>query len=185
MDLVVKGKNIDVTDSLRDYAQKKLGRITKNMEGVIETRIEFSVIKNKSVPDNQVVEVTMVANGTVIRGEESTDNMYASIDLVSDKIERQLRKYREKQLSKNNRTRMAEIVAEELPAAVTSTPVAGAPEIVRLKSFELKPMSAEEAAHQMEMLGHNFYLFLNSDTDSVNVVYLRKDGNYGLIEPQS
>jgi putative sigma-54 modulation protein len=184
MDLVVKGKNIDVTDSLRDYAQKKLGRITKNIEGIIETQVEFSVIKNKSVPDNQIVEVTMIANGTVIRGEESTDNMYASIDLVSDKIERQLRKYRDKQRTKNQRVKMTDLVAEELPAAATAVPESTAPMFVRLKSFEMKPMSPEEAAHQMEMLGHNFYLFLNRDSDAVNVVYLRKDGNYGLIEPQ-
>lgn len=184
MDLVIKGKNIDVTDSLRDYAQKKLGRITKNVEGVIETQVEFGVIKNKSVPDNQIVEVTMILNGTVIRGEESTDNMYASIDLVSDKIERQLRKYRDKQRAKNNRTKMVDIVAEELPAAPSAAPESEAAQIVRLKSFELKPMSPEEATHQMEMLGHSFYLFLNRDTDAVNVVYMRKDGNYGLIEPQ-
>lgn len=183
MDLVVKGKNIDVTDSLRDYAQKKLGRITKNMEGVIETRVEFSVIKNKSVPDNQVVEVTMIANGTVIRGEESTDNMYASIDLVSDKIERQMRKFREK-LNTKGRQKVSDVIMEPLQAAESEERVEVGPRIVRVKSFELKPMSPEEATHQMDLLGHAFFLFLNQETEQINVVYARKDGNFGLIEPQ-
>ncbi|HBN07906.1 MAG TPA: ribosome-associated translation inhibitor RaiA [Cyanobacteria bacterium UBA8530] len=185
MDLVVKGKNIDVTDSLRDYAQKKLGRITKNIQGVIETQVELSVIKNKSVPDNQIAEVTLIANGTVIRGVETTDNMYASIDLVSDKIERQLRKYHDKLHAKNNRTKVSEVIMEEMASLETATEEAPfVPQIVRLKSFELKPMGPEEAAHQMEMLGHTFYLFLNQETNAVNVVYHRKDGNFGLIEPQ-
>lgn len=187
MELVVKGKNIDVTDSLRDYAQKKLGRVTKHVDGILETRVEFSVIKNPSVSENQIVEVTLIANGTVIRGEESSDNMYASIDLVSDKIERQIRRYQQRT---NKRVREwghhppKTSVALAPEESYTEEEETGPPEIVRVKSFEVKPMTPDEASHQMELLGHNFFVFINQETNRVAVMYHRRDGNYGLIEPQ-
>ncbi len=186
MELVIKGKNLDVTESLRDYAQKKLSRVFKNVDGVINSELELSVIKNPSVQANQIAEVTLFASGTVIRGEESSDNMYASIDLVADKIERQIRRYKAKLRHRGHSPlKTSQIVATELapPEELEEAPSAER-EIVRSKSFAIKPLNPEDAALQMELLGHDFFVFLNQETEQVNVIYHRKDGNYGLIEPQ-
>lgn len=183
MELVIKGKNIDVTDALRDYAHKKLGRITKHVDGILSTQIELSVIKNPSVSENQVVEVTLFASGTVIRGEEASDSMYASIDLVSDKIERQLQRHKKRMEDRrHNRTKTAlAIVPEE--AAVEVTTEEEAPQIVKVRNYELKPMAPEDAAYQLDLSGKDFLVFINRLTDLVSVIYHRRDGNYGLIEP--
>ena len=188
MDLVIKGKNMDVTESLRDYAQQKLSRITKIFDGIIDTQVTFNVIKNKSVQNDQIVEVTLHLSGGVIRAEEAKDNMYAAIDLVTDKVERQLRRFKGKHVANFDRTKTSSGVLElEMPVAVVSPEEfeeeSETAQIVRNKQIEVIPMVAEEAARQMEMLGHDFYVFRNPDTKEVNVIYHRRDGHYGLIEP--
>ncbi|MBO9542646.1 ribosome-associated translation inhibitor RaiA [bacterium] len=182
MELVIKGHHVEVTDALRDYADKKVGRVVRNVDGVIETQVELSVNKNPSVPDNQIVEVTLFAKGTVIRAEVSTESMYASLDLVADKLERQIRRYRQKLNGhdRHHRQKTATAVAAE-PMVEATEEVER--EIVRSKSFPVLPMSPDDAAVQMELLGHNFFMFINQFTSQVNVIYHRKDGNYGLIEP--
>lgn len=187
MELVIRGKNLDVTESLRDYAQKKLSRVFKNVDGVINTELELSVIKNPSVQANQIAEVTLFASGTVIRGEESSDNMYASIDLVTDKIERQIRRYKQKLRHRGHaplKTSQAVVTELAPPLEEGEEAPPAEREIVRSKTFAFKPMTPEDAALQMELLGHDFYVFQNQQTEQVNVIYHRKDGNYGLIEPQ-
>lgn len=184
MELVIKGKNIDITESLRDYAAKKLGRITKNTDGIQSAHVELTVIKNPSVAENQVVEVTLFANGNVIRGEEASDSMYASIDLVSDKIERQLKRYKQRlEDRRHNRqkTSMA-VVTEEQATEITTDEEA--PQIVKIRNYELKPMAPEDAAYQLDISGNDFLVFFNRNTDAVSVIYHRRDGNYGLIEPR-
>jgi putative sigma-54 modulation protein len=184
MELVIKGKNIELTESLRDYAAKKLGRITKHVDGIRSTQVELSVIKNPSVADNQVVEVTLFANGNVIRGEEASDSMYASIDLVSDKIERQLRRHKQRLEDRRHhrqKTALA-VVSEEEAIEVASE--SESPQIVRVRSYELKPMAPEDAAYQLDLSGKDFLVFVNRDNDQVSVIYHRRDGNYGLIEPR-
>jgi putative sigma-54 modulation protein len=190
MDLVIKGKNMDVTESLRDYAQQKLSRITKIFDSIIDAQVEFNVIKNKSVQNDQIVEVTLHLSGGVIRAEEAKDNMYAAIDLVTDKVERQLRRFKGKHHSNFERTKTSSGVLElELEAPVqVVTPEEFEEEseysqIVRNKQISVQPMTAEEAARQMEMLGHDFFVFRNTDSKEVNVLYHRRDGHYGLIEP--
>jgi putative sigma-54 modulation protein len=191
MELVIRGKNMDVTESLRDYAQQKVSRITKIFDNIIDAQVEFNVIKNKSVQNDQIVEVTLHLSGGVIRAEEAKDNMYAAIDLVTDKVERQLRRFKGKQ-NNFDRTKTSSGVMElELETPVTVvTPEEfeeerEEPQIVRNKQIEVGAMSPEEAARQMEMLGHTFYVFRNEETSTVNVLYHRRDGHYGLIEPRN
>lgn len=171
------GKNIEVTDALRDITEKKLGKLDKYFDKDIEGNTTFSTEKNR-----KIIEVTINLPGTIIRAEESTDDMYASIDRAVDVLERQIRKYKTKLQDKyqNNKTiRFENVVSmNNQDKAVDDSP-----KIVRTKRFGLKPMNTEEAVLQMELLGHNFFVFRDADTADTNVVYKRKDGNYGLIEP--
>jgi putative sigma-54 modulation protein len=191
MHVTVTGRNIDLTPALKDYLIEKLKRAQKHFDQPLDATALLSVAKNPSIANNQTAEVTLKVNGTVIRGEESTENMYASIDLVADKIERQLRKYKTRYWQKSGKGRADSPVPfdlgvddyedYDLERAVTFEPVR--PKIVRSKKFPLKPMRPEEAASHMDLLGHDFFMFINSETNQVNTVYHRRDGNYGLIEP--
>jgi putative sigma-54 modulation protein len=189
MDLVIKGKNMDVTESLKDYAQQNISRITKILHGIIDAQVSFNVNKNQSVQSNQIVEVTLHLSGGVIRAEEAKDNMYAAIDLVTDKLERQLRRFKGKHNHIDRvKTSAGTLELEfETPVEVVEqhefTEESEAPQIVRNKQISVDPMRAEEAARQMELLGHDFYVFRNTETKELNVLYHRRDGHYGLIEP--
>ncbi|MBC7254349.1 MAG: ribosome-associated translation inhibitor RaiA [Actinobacteria bacterium] len=180
MQIIVKGKNLEVTDALRDYATEKVGRVEKYLDRIIKTEIELSVEKNPKIQENQVVEVTIFSSGPVIRAKESASDMYQAIDLVCAKLERQARKVKKKIIDRHHHARNpfkeAAISAEE--EGEEREPV-----IVKTKSFPLKPMTPEEACLQMELVGHDFFVFINSETEETNVVYRRRDGNYGLIEP--
>jgi putative sigma-54 modulation protein len=199
MNVVVTGRNIDLTPALKDYLLDKLQRSQKHFDHSLNITALLSVAKNPSVAESQTAEVTIKLNGAVIRGEESTENMYASIDLVADKIERQLRKYKTRYYQKGGtKTRDFSVDPsdmddddgsmdfESVTVKATATAVVddAKPKIVRSKRFPLKPMSAEEACKHMDLLGHDFFMFINSDTTQVNTVYHRRDGNYGLIEPE-
>lgn len=169
-----RGKNVQVTDALKEYVEKRLGKLDKYFENNPEAIVTLVVEK-----DRHRVEVTMPINGFILRGEEESPDMYACIDLVVDKLEKQVNKYRTrinkkiKGQSIRDMTPGTGIAAEdELPA------------VVRTKRFAIKPMPLEEAVMQMNLLGHNFFVFSNAETEEVNVVYRRKDGNYGLIEPE-
>lgn len=198
MHVTVTGRNIDLTPALKEYLMEKLRRAQKHFDHPLDVTALLSVAKNPSVADSQTAEVTLRVNGTVIRGEESTENMYASIDLVADKIERQLRKYKTrywaKGIHKNGHhrgdtgTEVIDVSAEEdnefaVAKALTFDDVR--PKIVRSKRFPLKPMKPEEAASHMDLLGHDFFMFINAESGHVNTVYHRRDGNYGLIEPEA
>jgi putative sigma-54 modulation protein len=177
MQVIVKGKNLEITGPLREYALEKVGRVEKYFDGILKTEIEMSVEKNPKIIDNQVVEVTIFSNGPVIRAKESAPDMYQAIDLVSNKLERQARRVKRKLIDRSHHARnpfkesLAELEEEEEKEPV----------IVKTKSFPLKPMTPEEAALQMDLVGHDFFVFINADTEETNVVYRRKDGNYGLI----
>lgn len=176
MKLNFTGKNMEITDALRDVTEKKLGKLDKYFQKDIEGNVTFSSEKNR-----KIIEVTINLPGTIIRAEESTDDMYASIDKTVDVLERQIRKYKTKlqKRYKNNETIRFENV---LPLPMEDD--FEKPRLVKKKKFGLKPMSSEEAILQMELLRHNFYVFLDSDNEGVSIVYKRKDGNYGLIEPE-
>jgi len=182
MELVIKGKNIVITDALKDYAREKLGRVTHFMEDIRQAHVELTVIRNPSVSENQIVEVTLHANGTLIRGEEASTDMYASIDLVSDKIARQLKRHKQRLEDRRHaRTKTVAVVAEE--AAIEPTQVDEAPQIVRIRDAVMMDLTPEDAAYQLDLSGKDFLTFHNRLTGQFAVLYHRRDGNYGLIEP--
>lgn len=185
MNLVIRGNNLVVTDALRSFIKKKIGRLTKYFveDPPSEGHVTLSVEK-----DEHKVEVTIPFPGVFVRAEESSDDMYASVDLVMEKLERQIRKYKTKVNRKFRYDGSLRIQLKE-EASPLQDESASAEEdltrkIVRFKRFSLKPMDTEEAILQMELLGHSFFVFTNAETNQVNVIYKRKDGKYGLIEPE-
>ncbi|GEA14710.1 MAG: putative sigma-54 modulation protein [Moorella sp. (in: firmicutes)] len=173
MKIVIRGKNFPVTDALKQYIEKRLGKIQRYLEGVDEVQVNLSVNR-----DSHVVEVTIPLNGYLLRGEEATGDMYGSVDLVVEKLEKQIEKYKTKLARKLKNGTIKELPAEN-PEEVTPEP-----KLIRTKRFPIKPMPVEEAILQMNLLGHNFFVFSNAETEEVNVLYRRRDGNYGLIEPE-
>ncbi len=177
MEINVRGKNIDATPALVEYANKKLGKLERYFDRAADAQVVLSVIR-----EEHIVEVTFNLDGMILRGEESTGDMYASIDAVVDKLEKQIDKYKTR-MNKTLRQRGMRIMSEKHAAREAEDRAEEDPKLVRTKRFTLKPMNVEEAIMQMDLLGHTFFVFNNSDNDSVNVVYKRKDGDYGLIEP--
>lgn len=171
-----KGKNIQVTDALKNVVNKKFSKLEKYFDPDVVAHVTLGVERN-----NQIIEVTIPFNGVILRGEESNDDMYAAIDLVLDKLERQIRKQKTKLMK---RMREGSLRFSYIPDYKPETSDEVEPKIVKVKKFAVKPMSSEEAVLQMELLGHNFFVFKNAENDEVNVVYKRKDGNYGLIESE-
>lgn len=180
MEIIVKGRHIEVTAALRTYAEDKIGRITKYFDQIMKIEIELSDEKNPSITASKTVEVTVFTKGPVLRAKESSTDMYASIDMVVDKLERQIKKYKDKNFkTAKHGPSLGEIAVSNMPSNAEPE----APMIVKVKQVSVKPMDPEEATMQMELLGHDFFVFTNADTDEINVVYKRKDQNYGLIEP--
>ncbi|SHI62715.1 SSU ribosomal protein S30P/sigma 54 modulation protein [Geosporobacter subterraneus DSM 17957] len=174
MKIKVSGRNLEVTDALRDTVIAKLERFGKYFKEDTEAQATLSVEKNR-----QILEVTIPINGSLLRVEEATDDMYASVDRVVDKLNRQIEKHKTK-LEKRYRGHDT-IRFENIPDVEPTE--RNEARIVKTKRFAVKPMDAEEAVLQMELIGHNFFVFTNAETDDINVVYKRKDGQYGLIEP--
>lgn len=173
MQIALRGKNIELTEPLRNYVEKKIGKIERYFNRPPFTaQVALSVEKGR-----HIVEVTVPLDGMLLRGEESSEDMYASIDGVVDKLERQIMKFK----TRVNRRARRDAAA---PIFIGNDEDEGEePLIVRTKKFDLKPMEPEEAILQMNLLGHDFFVFANASTNQVNVVYRRKGGNYGLIEP--
>lgn len=174
MRFIISGKNIEVTSGLRSTIEQKLGKLERYFTPTTEVIVTLSVEKER-----QKIEVTIPVKGTIIRSEQVSDDMYVSIDLVEEVIERQLRKYKNKIIDKhqeggNLQPDFMDIEADDDDDI----------KIIRTKRFGMKPMFPEDACVQMELLGHNFFVFRNAETDEVNVVYKRKNGTYGLIEPE-
>jgi putative sigma-54 modulation protein len=176
--LQVKGKNVEVSDSIRQYAQQKLGKLERQLADPTRVELELAVEKNPSIAANHVAEATIWTKGPILRAREASADHKASIDQLVDKLERQVKRYREKRRAR----RVAGPVREALPE--DAIPLEGEPRIVKSKQFAVKPMSPEEAVLQLELVGHDFFVFQNADTMDANVVYRRRDGAYGLIEPQ-
>ncbi len=173
MSIIVRGKNIEITPALKEYVVKRVSKITKYFDSLGEITAILTVEKGR-----HIIELTVPVNGMMLRGEEATMDMYTSIDLVVDKIEKQIEKYKTKisrRLKGNNFK--GELVASTVPETDEL-------KIVKTKRFPVKPMDLEEATLQMNLINHDFYVFTNAETEEVNVLYRRKDGNYGLIEPE-
>ena len=175
MKFIISGRNIDITDGLRSAVEDKLGKLEKFFTDDTEIHVTLSVEKER-----QKIEVTIPVKGNIIRSEQVSNDMYVSIDLVEEIIERQLRKYRKKIIDKkqNAGTFQQAFIKKDFEDENTNEI-----KIIRTKKFGFKPMYPEDACVQMELLGHNFFVFLNAETEEVNVVYKRKGNTYGLIEP--
>jgi putative sigma-54 modulation protein len=188
MDIRIKGRNIHVTEALKGYAHEKMSRLPHFLGDLIRAEVELSVEKNPRIENSQVAEVTIFTQGPVVRGKESAPDMYAAIDLVIDKIERQVKRYKSRNhdIHKNHRETPRKMPAfSEVPTDAELEAADSSANIVKMKRIEAKPMSADEATAQMELLGHDFFVFRNADTEQVNVVYRRRQGAYGLIEPEA
>ncbi len=180
MRLQVKGRNLDVTDSIRSYAEQKLKKLDKQLNEATEVELELAVEKNPSISDNHIAEATVWTKGPVLRAREASGDMKASIDQLTEKLLRQVKHYRDKRSFRGARNHVP--VDEGAPALQDDQL---SQQIVKTKQFPVKPMTPDEAVLQLELIGHDFFVFKNAETDAVNVVYRRKDGGYGLIEPQA
>ncbi|MGL5378638.1 ribosome hibernation-promoting factor, HPF/YfiA family [Clostridium sp.] len=174
MKVTVIAKNIDLTPAIKEMVEKKISKISRYFSPEIEAKATLSVQKNR-----QKVEVTIPFNGVILRAEEHTDDMYKSIDLVEQKLERQIRKQRTKLSRRNNESLRFHGLDE---VAIEQDKNDG--KLVKVKRFGIKPMSSDEAVLQMELLGHNFFVYQDSDENKLCVMYKRKDGDYGLLEPE-
>jgi putative sigma-54 modulation protein len=175
MQLSVKGRNLEITPAIRAYAEEKLSRLTRYLENIVSMHVVLSVNKHR-----QITEVTLRVRDLTIRAEEESDDLYSSIDLVAEKLERQILRYKERIMAhaarggnRGGRVGVLAPMGEEEP------------KVVKTKRFAVKPAAVDEAILQMNLLGHNFYVFRNAATEEVNVVYRRRDGHYGLIEPEA
>ena len=190
MKLLIQGNNIAVTESIHDYVEQKLEKAVRHFQNFTsKVDVHLSVARNSRIEGKHKAEVTVYANGTVIRAQEGSENLYASIDMVADKIYRQLRKYKEKNLSKktNAQIKTSESLEEE---AIDNNLIGDrAPElpqeVVRSKYFAMPPMTTQEALEQLQLVDHDFYMFRNSETDEINVIYIRNHGGYGVIQPRA
>jgi putative sigma-54 modulation protein len=177
MRLQVKGRNVEISQQIRTYAEDKLGKLERQLPDPTRVELELAVEHNPSIAGNQVAEATVWTKGPVLRARESSADMKASIDQLVDKLERQVKRYKEKRRGARRHPEPPPL--EPIPVE----PSEEGPMIVKTKQFTVKPMSADEAVLQLELIGHDFFVFRNADSDEVNVVYRRRDGNYGLIEP--
>ena len=171
--IIISGKNIEVTEGLKTAVEEKIGKLDKYFTEDTEIHVTLSTQK-----DRQKVEVTIPMKGNIVRAEQESNDMYVSIDLVEEIIERQLRRYKTKIIERQQAT--VNLSKEFIEEEVDDEEI----KIVRTKRFAVKPMDVEEACVQMELLGHNFFVFRNAETDEVNVVYKRKGNTFGLIEPE-
>ncbi len=190
MKLVIQGKNIDITDAIREYVHQKIEKAVNHFQTMTtEVDVHLSVAKNPRINSKQTAEVTIYANGTVIRAQEGSEDLYASIDLVADKIHRQLRKYKEKlQHRKTHDQPKTGVIVDDVPVAPDligdRTPELPS-EVLRMKYFAMPAMTIEEALEQLQLVDHDFYMFRNAKTDEINVIYERNHGGYGVIQPRN
>ncbi|MGV2827627.1 ribosome hibernation-promoting factor, HPF/YfiA family [Myxosarcina sp. GI1(2024)] len=190
MKLLIQGNNIAVTDSIHEYVSEKLAKAVKHFENITsKIDVHLSVARNSRIESKHKAEVTVYANGTIIRAQEGSGNLYASIDMVADKIYRQLRKYKEKHLAKKNHAQVRTgdmIEATTVESNLIGDRTAELPaEIVRKKYFAMSPMTIEQALEQLQLVDHDFYMFRNSETHEINVIYARNHGGYGVIQPRA
>jgi putative sigma-54 modulation protein len=178
MRITFKAKNVDVSDTLQKYAEKKIEKLSKYFQNLKEAAVTLSLQRNW-----QIIEVTLDGDGIVLRGQERSNDMYTSIDQVVEKLEKQVKRFKGKMIERSHLGESPKEHAAHVPVEAELKEV-HVPEIVRFKSFAMKPMPPEEAATMMELVNHDFYVFRNSQTERINVIYKREDGDYGLIEPE-
>ena len=190
MKLVLQSKNIEITDAIRDYVNQKIEKALSHFENITTgVDVNLSVAKNPRIAAAQVAEVTVYANGAIIRAQEASEHLYASIDLVADKISRQLRKYKERHASKKSPADLKD-VGEDLELDLldynlTDNRAVTLPaEVVRTKYFAMSALTIEEALAQLQLVDHDFYMYRSVETGEINVVYRRNHGGFGVIQPR-
>jgi ribosome hibernation promoting factor len=180
MQFQVKGRNLEISDAIRSYAEEKLAKLDRQLADP-RVELELAVERNPSIAANHIAEATIWTDGPVLRAREASSDIRASIDQLVEKLERQVTRYRKQARSRRRRATRANGPSVEAVPLVADE---AEPLIVKTKQFIVKPMSPGEAVLQLELVGHDFFVFRNADTDEINVVYRRRDSNYGLIEPQ-
>ena len=185
MELNIVGRNLQITDAIQNYVEKKIGRLDRYLPTITDAQVEITKQTTKNVADSHTVQMTVFSNRTILRAEERAGDLFAAIDTVLDKMYRQIARY------KGKRYHNRKFAGEPLPVpeyeaeAEAEAEETSGHQIVRRKRFTAMPMSEQEAIEQMELLGHDFFVFFNADTANVHVVYRRKDGNYGVLEPDT
>jgi putative sigma-54 modulation protein len=186
MEIVVRGKNVNVTERVQEYVEKKVGKLERYLPIIDEVRLELSQEETRSAQHRMIAQLTVRSRGRILRAEERDQDLFAAIDLVTEKMQRQITRFKDRLYSRGQ-VRGAETVrvpeAVE-PVAEMVAEVEPVGTIVRTKTFPVTPMSPEEAIEQMELLGHDFFVFYNSDADGINVLYRRRTGDYGLLQPE-
>jgi putative sigma-54 modulation protein len=189
MKLLIQGNNIEVTDAIHDYVEEKVEKAVRHFENLTtKVDVHLSVERNSRINNKHRAEVTVYANGTIIRAQEGSENLYASIDLVSDKIARQLRKYKERKLDqKTHGHKAGDVVRQDsVHADLIGDRTPELPsDVVRMKYFVMPAMTIEEALEQLQLVDHDFYMFRNQATGEINVIYIRNHGGYGVIQPRN
>lgn len=179
MQLIIQGKNIEMTDRLHEYVEKKVSRLSRYLPTITEARVELATESARSMEHRQVAQLTLRIKGKILRAEERTDDIFTSIDAMLNKMHRQIDRYKGKSRGKlrgGEESLPDEFYEEEEEEEMP-------PRIVRIKRFDVAAMDEEEAVEQMELLGHDFFVFYNVNDEGVNVLYRRRDGDYGLIQP--
>ncbi len=192
MKLVIHGRNIEITEAIREHVEEKILKAVSHFKHLTnEVDVHLSVAKNPRIEASQSAEVTLFVDGAVVRAQESSENLYASIDLVADKISRQLRKFKEKRntrmqgtLGKTTEAYLNEAPTTDVTHVLTTAEPQLPAEVVRSKYFAMAPMTVAEAIEQLELVDHDFYVFLNAETNEINVAYERNHGGFGLIQPR-
>ncbi|HLF28810.1 MAG TPA: ribosome-associated translation inhibitor RaiA [Anaerolineae bacterium] len=185
MEVSLRGRNIAITDRLNEYVTKKTAKLDRYLPTIDEAHMELSVEKTRSAQDRQVAQLTVRNRGAILRAEERDQDIFAAIDAVVDKMQRQISRYKERVYQRGERAageKPNSVILEEVADEAEAEAPVGS--IVRTKRFLVSPMHPEEAVEQMELLGHDFFVFFNAETESINVLYRRKDGDYGLLQPE-
>ena len=177
MELQITGKNMEVSPTVRRYIERKLGKLNRHLPKILESKVEITEEKTKSPKQHFVVQVTVNSKGTLLRAEHRGEDLFTAIDKAETTMKRQIEDCKGKLYDKGRGISLA--IGGLSPEAIEPLPT-----LTRVKRFIIKPMPTDEAIHQMELLDHDFFLFYNIDTDGLNLVYRRRDGNYGLIEPE-
>lgn len=190
MQTVIKGRNLEISDSLRAYVEKRTSKLGRFLDNILAITVELSTEKTRSAQTRQVAQVTVDVSGTLLRAEVRAQDMFAAVDAVMDKTRRQIKTYKDRLVSRDKLTTgraqptRPSIRAGEAEAAEEAEVSEAGGRIVRSKRFTMKPMSPEEAIDQMELLGHDFFIFADAANGATNVAYRRRDGTYGLLVPE-
>ena len=181
MNLTVHGRNVAISDRVQEYVEKKVGRLDKYLPQIREARAELVHSETRAASDRYTAQLTVWTNQKILRAEESSEDLFASIDAIADKMYRQIERFKGRRFQ--SRRRDAAAAAAAVDTAATHLPEEET-QIVRTKQFVAQPMSPDEAVEQMELLGHDFFVFYNVENSSLNIVYGRRDGQYGLLQPR-